>query len=1218
MTAVLQHCIEESEDIDQELLDILLSPLLPSAKVENPAAYNLVGSVLRRVTGGTIQGNISAFVNHVLVGTSSRANQDSELSDHIYPLIYELHKISPGLLLRVLPNVCEQLKAEEEEVRLRAVKLLGRLFASTTANYGEEFSRNFRDFVGRFIDVSAAVRLEVVDQCSGIMTRKPALRGLVEPELVKRLRDQEVDIRHSALVKLLDMALEDPLLLSVETFKEMAERVKDRKEIVHSKAMRGLAIVYGRFVSCALPGIHTLQPGEHPEACVRQDIMDRLRMVPGLLIGYWGYPDPKSRHLVLHLLQETVLPRSMPKRKENGSQSPTVPSADDKDGDIDSLRASALLVLFSLLDTDQQGNLGTVMSVKAKLRGELHAYLNARTSAMTAKNGGSASDHAAIKSSTLRVYKLLAVDKKVQPLEKIHAMKDKTIVKLLTHAVSPSDTIIDAIHAREDLKQRLDSKSALSEYTCILFDFAGSLVANEGMLARLLAYAAESSDSSVSTIAQAPPAAQLLTVLAKHASWIFSDAAQAVDSWLSSLVESAGPKALGSHGAHGGAQSQSTAVHTLQQCLRVIELSSAGLAEDEGSGELCSKLLTLAQSQGDIVLCETCARVGNLLAHHTAAVALQGSSKGRPSVAHQQADASTVQAVAALCSPKRLVMTNKRLHVDLSVLTALLEIPRRVNTADAKRAFSPVAQATRKARSHILRLIREDVLCEQVLSEKRDKTDKGKKEEEIERVQLCVAALRCWAALLGSEEELAALRPHEKAPTAESSSTVARNNEAIQGISEEMNELIDVLFECIEKNGTVLAGCNVASSNAVSRLYITAATAAMNFIAIRPIGEGLQVAKWKRLAWTLVEGDAAVRAQLAENLFDILHTSPVHARFLAYPCLLAAEGDALGSQAQRVLFFAISRLRRTQEVLSQYALDSEDDAALRRARDNMPETALPFLLYLLSYHPEFPQSQDVRDAADQKRLRSMVSVLRLALRALTETLGGEENNLSFLLKQVNLVSFYDDVFDRDNIGLDFVTLLAGKILNEMVKSDEHVAEYHGDISLPMELFVHKPDARGRQRGSASDNILPEGTAAMDRVLLAGKHGKKAHVGPTKGQGGQAVPQRKRAVSDAEDENDENGKGKRKQAAAPKRHKVASHAEPEPETAYASSRPKRSAAGAVSYREADENDGETAQWDNAAGLKIGPGAQQSGRDVDIPSSPEEERRSSITKKVRPAI
>lgn len=56
---------------------------------------------------------VTSFVSSMLVGStdssgdggSEMASSLSELSEHVYPLIYELHKNSPEFLLRILPNV---------------------------------------------------------------------------------------------------------------------------------------------------------------------------------------------------------------------------------------------------------------------------------------------------------------------------------------------------------------------------------------------------------------------------------------------------------------------------------------------------------------------------------------------------------------------------------------------------------------------------------------------------------------------------------------------------------------------------------------------------------------------------------------------------------------------------------------------------------------------------------------------------------------------------------------------------------------------------------------------------------------------------------------------------------------------------------------------------------------------------------------------------------
>ena len=263
MSSILHSCLEESEEIEQELLDVLLTPLLPSSKSDNVAAYTLVALVLRACPAAT-QATISSFLNNVLVGTPAGTNGkgrngESELADHIYPLIYELHKVSPELLLKVLPNICVQLQAEDEDIRLKAVKLLGRLFASVHASYGTDFTANFKEFLGRFLDVSAAVRMEMVDCGSLIMKRKPELRELTTDHVVQRLRDNEAEVRQNTLQQLLEIAIEDPMRLSADALTEMGNRARDKRAEIRKIALIGMGKMFNRHVSGMLPELNSLK-----------------------------------------------------------------------------------------------------------------------------------------------------------------------------------------------------------------------------------------------------------------------------------------------------------------------------------------------------------------------------------------------------------------------------------------------------------------------------------------------------------------------------------------------------------------------------------------------------------------------------------------------------------------------------------------------------------------------------------------------------------------------------------------------------------------------------------------------------------------------------------------------------------------------------------------------------------------------------------------------
>jgi hypothetical protein len=121
---------------------------------------------------------------------SGRGGSGSELEEHVFPLIYELHKVHPGFMLYILPHVSSQLSSEDTPVRQRAVgksdstcsftrylamndllpssrllgpsALLGRLFAAPAAEYGVTYHRIFREFLGRFRDKEAIIRSQMI------------------------------------------------------------------------------------------------------------------------------------------------------------------------------------------------------------------------------------------------------------------------------------------------------------------------------------------------------------------------------------------------------------------------------------------------------------------------------------------------------------------------------------------------------------------------------------------------------------------------------------------------------------------------------------------------------------------------------------------------------------------------------------------------------------------------------------------------------------------------------------------------------------------------------------------------------------------------------------------------------------------------------------------------------------------------------------------------
>lgn len=89
MVDVLTACLSELEVIPTALLDTILMGLLPDCKAESPASYQLTQLFVLRAFGALYQ-PVTTFVNAVLTG---QGGGGSELEEHVYHLIYELHKV---------------------------------------------------------------------------------------------------------------------------------------------------------------------------------------------------------------------------------------------------------------------------------------------------------------------------------------------------------------------------------------------------------------------------------------------------------------------------------------------------------------------------------------------------------------------------------------------------------------------------------------------------------------------------------------------------------------------------------------------------------------------------------------------------------------------------------------------------------------------------------------------------------------------------------------------------------------------------------------------------------------------------------------------------------------------------------------------------------------------------------------------------------------------
>ncbi len=124
---------------------------------------------------------ITQFINDILVNVKG---SESELKGHGHELIWELTKISPGLLLYIMPELEKELTVEDKDKRLSTVELLGEMFATEGSTLIMNYPQLFGTFMKRFNDIEPSIRLKMVKYAARFLKN--------QPELVKEIHGESL------------------------------------------------------------------------------------------------------------------------------------------------------------------------------------------------------------------------------------------------------------------------------------------------------------------------------------------------------------------------------------------------------------------------------------------------------------------------------------------------------------------------------------------------------------------------------------------------------------------------------------------------------------------------------------------------------------------------------------------------------------------------------------------------------------------------------------------------------------------------------------------------------------------------------------------------------------------------------------------------------------------------------------------------------------------
>lgn len=248
MLDVLCPLITESDIVSNELLDIILMNIVEPNKSQRKNAYLLAKELVIKCSD-TLEPYIQAFFNHVLI--LGKEEKGLGICNKVYDLIYELNKICPSVLLAVLPQLECKLKSGMEAERLGAVALLARMFSEKDSTLARHHQQLWRAFLGRFNDISVAIRIKCVQYSMHFLLNHPELRRDITETLKLRQHDSDENVRYEVVMAIVATAKRDFEVVSdsEDLLEFVKERTLDKKYKIRKEAMSGLAMIYRKHLA---------------------------------------------------------------------------------------------------------------------------------------------------------------------------------------------------------------------------------------------------------------------------------------------------------------------------------------------------------------------------------------------------------------------------------------------------------------------------------------------------------------------------------------------------------------------------------------------------------------------------------------------------------------------------------------------------------------------------------------------------------------------------------------------------------------------------------------------------------------------------------------------------------------------------------------------------------------------------------------------------------
>ncbi|TVU36377.1 hypothetical protein EJB05_18310 [Eragrostis curvula] len=328
-----------NEKVTQPIVDVILRNLV---KEDKDPSHKLAVDIIKNCAE-KLEPAICIFLSSCIFEKDVPVNELKKLH---HKVILEIFQCAPQMLLAVIPNLTHELLSDQVDIRLEAVHLIGKLLAFSNLRFGQDNKLVFIEFLKRFSDKSAEVRIAAINAAK--VCYMNVLSGNAAQEILKslegRLLDFDDKVRLQAVHTVCDLAKSNLGSFPTEMILKAAARLRDKKVSVRKNVMNKLLELYRDYCEKCSKGTATINthyeqiPAKLIVLCFDKDI-ESFR--------------PQNMELIF---AEELFPSSLSPKE----------------------RATHWIEFFSHFKQEHIKALNTIFSQKRRLQLEMQAYLSLR------------------------------------------------------------------------------------------------------------------------------------------------------------------------------------------------------------------------------------------------------------------------------------------------------------------------------------------------------------------------------------------------------------------------------------------------------------------------------------------------------------------------------------------------------------------------------------------------------------------------------------------------------------------------------------------------------------------------------------------------------------------------------------------------------------------------------------------------------------------------